>query len=227
MIYRAFLNRQEITGFPVDGIETTEIYGGNTLFWKKGNAPSTGFTLTITDGLTYYVPPSSFYIALKQIELYPLDLEIDLNRNNIEFGFWGEDQITENGSTQRVSSYAYLLCKAKTEELKKNIDKIFFYTLDYDGKEGDLPLGGPGVNPDAYKKVGSKIVLSDNVFSLETYSTSNIGNGGIQFFNLRNFNTSIGGYNPGIGAGITGSGALTPILHSFDTKEELMAWAVS
>lgn len=35
MIYKAFLNRQEITGFPVNGIETTEIYGGDTLLWKR------------------------------------------------------------------------------------------------------------------------------------------------------------------------------------------------
>ena len=35
MIYKAFLNRQEITGFPVNGIETTEIYGGDTLLWRK------------------------------------------------------------------------------------------------------------------------------------------------------------------------------------------------
>lgn len=35
MIYKAFLNRQEITGFPVKGKETSEIWGGNTLLWKK------------------------------------------------------------------------------------------------------------------------------------------------------------------------------------------------
>lgn len=35
MIYKAFLNRQEITGFPVNGKETTEIYGGDTLLWRK------------------------------------------------------------------------------------------------------------------------------------------------------------------------------------------------
>ena len=34
MIYKAFLNRQEITGFPVKGKETSEIWGGNTLLWK-------------------------------------------------------------------------------------------------------------------------------------------------------------------------------------------------
>lgn len=35
MIYKAFLNRQEITGFPVKGVETDEIWGGDVLFWKK------------------------------------------------------------------------------------------------------------------------------------------------------------------------------------------------
>ena len=35
MIYKAFLNRQEITGLPVKGKETSEIWGGNTLLWKK------------------------------------------------------------------------------------------------------------------------------------------------------------------------------------------------
>ena len=35
MIYKAFLNRQEITGFPVKGKETSEIWGGNVLLWKK------------------------------------------------------------------------------------------------------------------------------------------------------------------------------------------------
>lgn len=35
MIYKAFLNRQEITGFPVKGKETKEIWGGNTLLWRK------------------------------------------------------------------------------------------------------------------------------------------------------------------------------------------------
>ena len=37
MIYKAFLNRQEITGFPVKGKDTKEIWGGNTLLWRKDN----------------------------------------------------------------------------------------------------------------------------------------------------------------------------------------------
>lgn len=39
MIYKAFLNRQEITGFPVKGKDTTKIYGGNILLWKKSGIP--------------------------------------------------------------------------------------------------------------------------------------------------------------------------------------------
>lgn len=35
MIYRAYLNQQEITSFFLDGVETDEIWGGNTLLWKK------------------------------------------------------------------------------------------------------------------------------------------------------------------------------------------------
>lgn len=35
MKYRAFANGQEIEDFPINGVNTEEIYGGNTLFWKK------------------------------------------------------------------------------------------------------------------------------------------------------------------------------------------------
>lgn len=35
MIYKAFLNRQEITEFPVKGKDVSKIYGGNTLLWEK------------------------------------------------------------------------------------------------------------------------------------------------------------------------------------------------
>lgn len=222
-IYRAYANGEEITSFPVNGVETEEIWGGDTLLWKKENASSTTFELTVSDGLTYFVPPSSFYIAIKQIVLASYDIEVPLNSSNIEFGFWGEDVITESGSTKRVSSYAFLLCKAKTEEVKKNIDKIFFYTLDFDGKEGDFPIGGPSANPEVYQKVNSRIIYGDNVFSLETYNIES----GIRFFNLRNFNTSIGGYNPNIGSSITGTGNSIPTLHQFDSKEELLSWAIS
>lgn len=40
MIYKAFLNRQEITGFPVKGKDITKIYGGDILLWEKSGIPS-------------------------------------------------------------------------------------------------------------------------------------------------------------------------------------------
>lgn len=58
MIYKAFLNRQEITGFPVKGKDITEIYGGNTLLWKKGEQ---GRELGVTFFLGY--PTSAFNTA--------------------------------------------------------------------------------------------------------------------------------------------------------------------
>lgn len=39
MIYKAFLNRQEITGFPVKGKDVTKIYGGDILLWEKSGIP--------------------------------------------------------------------------------------------------------------------------------------------------------------------------------------------
>lgn len=35
MIYRAFANGKEITDFPISGVDTNAIYGGNTLLWEK------------------------------------------------------------------------------------------------------------------------------------------------------------------------------------------------
>lgn len=58
MKYKAFLNRQEITGFPVKGKDITEIYGGNTLLWKKEEK---GVELKVTFFLTY--PTSKFNTA--------------------------------------------------------------------------------------------------------------------------------------------------------------------
>ena len=35
MIYRAFANGEEITDFPISGVDTNAIYGGDVLLWKK------------------------------------------------------------------------------------------------------------------------------------------------------------------------------------------------
>ena len=45
--YAAFANRQEIEDFPINGVNTDEIYGGDTLLWKKNDEI---FTLSNTVG---------------------------------------------------------------------------------------------------------------------------------------------------------------------------------
>lgn len=46
MIYRAYANGEEITGFPINGVETKEIWGGDTLLWKKSEDEKT-FSTTL------------------------------------------------------------------------------------------------------------------------------------------------------------------------------------
>lgn len=41
MIYRAYANRQEITEFPINGVNTDEIWGGDILLWRRENIPPT------------------------------------------------------------------------------------------------------------------------------------------------------------------------------------------
>lgn len=60
MIYKAFLNRQEITGFPVKGKETSEIWGGNTLLWKK-EQPQIPFSNSIGFGSPN---PNKIYVTV-------------------------------------------------------------------------------------------------------------------------------------------------------------------
>lgn len=58
MKYRAFANGQEITEFPINGVNTDEIWGGDTLLWKKEQQ---GRELRVTFFLTY--PTSAFNTA--------------------------------------------------------------------------------------------------------------------------------------------------------------------
>lgn len=57
MRYRAFANGQEITEFPINGVNTDEIWGGDTLLWKKEQ----GTELQVTLFCTY--PTSKFNAA--------------------------------------------------------------------------------------------------------------------------------------------------------------------
>ena len=59
MIYKAFLNRQEITGFPVKGKETSEIWGGNVLLWKKSEEASNVFMFEWKDKIAFTLKGNS------------------------------------------------------------------------------------------------------------------------------------------------------------------------
>ena len=41
MIYRAYANRQEITEFSINGVNTDEIWGSDILLWRRENIPPT------------------------------------------------------------------------------------------------------------------------------------------------------------------------------------------
>lgn len=68
MIYKAFLNRQEITGFPVKGKDVSKIYGGNILLWEKsGKLPMK--EICCATGKTYWSPDTSKpYVSYDVVE---------------------------------------------------------------------------------------------------------------------------------------------------------------
>lgn len=222
-IYRAYANGEEITDFPVNGVNTKEIWGGDTLLWKKRETTDNNFTyITVGDALEYFVPPSSFFVHMKDITLAS-DNGIQLSNNDIEAGFFGKEEKTVSSNVRRYTSRAYLLFKAKTQKAKENIDKIFFYTASFDGKDTDedFPIFPYGDNKNVTKK-SAEIIYGDNVFSVSNYSVSN----GILMIDNHAYNVSIGGYNPGLhftkyrdDSGV--------IINKFDSKEALLEWAVS
>lgn len=53
MIYRAYLNQQEITSFFLDGVETDEIWGGDVLLWKKSEEASNVFIFEWKDKIAF------------------------------------------------------------------------------------------------------------------------------------------------------------------------------
>ena len=81
--YKAFSGGKEIDSFYSGGKEIQEIWGGDTLLWKKGSS-SVSFDLTVTEGLDYFVPPSSFFTAIKQIWSY-VKKKYKLNTTNFLF----------------------------------------------------------------------------------------------------------------------------------------------
>lgn len=223
-IYRAYANGEEITDFPINGVETQEIWGGDTLLWKKGETVDNNFVyITVGDALEYLVPPSSFSMYMRNITLVS-ENGIQLSNKDIEAGFFGQEEKTISNNTRRYTSRAYLLFKAKTKKARENIDKIFFYSISFDGKDTDedFPVFPYDENNKNVTKKQAKIIYGDNVFSISNYSESN----GISMIDNHIYNVSIGGYNPGLHFSKYRSDSGV-VIKEFKSKEELLAWAIS
>lgn len=109
MIYKAFLNRQEITGFPVKGKDTTKIYGGNILLWEKsGKLPMR--EICCARGTYYWAPDSSGpYKSFNEIEFSVRNQTEDGKKyltQNTKVGYYLE---YNHKSGQSFSCQAYVM----------------------------------------------------------------------------------------------------------------------
>lgn len=227
MKYRAYANGQEITEFPINGTNTNEIWGGNTLLWKKEDKQKPKLQLRMYAGAG---SDDNYY--QKQI-LLPTDNAVVLSEDNIEKGAYVYEKYYRDSSNLLTCDMnVYLLIKAKTEEVRKNIGKIYFLTSNYHGKMWDeaeyLVPNYPDKEEDIdkYKKVSSKLIYSNNVFSVEDYGTAQyptedmtLSNGGLTMFHNFKYTFYIGG---GINPTLFGKPDLI-----FKTKAELVNWALS
>lgn len=217
-IYRAYANREEITGFPINGVETQEIWGGDTLLWKKQEESYGNNYNYIASAFQYFVPVSSWYECTREYAL-PFNNVIRLTRNNIEIGFYGEEERIYQNNENLYSSRAYWLIKAKTQEVKNNISNIYFkkFYLDEDSEDAEYP------DVSEWEKEPAKLIYGDNVFSVNAYNTEN----GIAMHTRRKYNYSLAmparllcQFNT------SKEENKLPILKKFDTKAELLEWAI-
>lgn len=134
MIYKAFLNRQEITGFPVKGKETSEIWGGNVLLWKKS-----GFS--ILENLRGYVANQKC-ISANGINMLSV-LKSQTSSEGQVIGFFQEtspyvNKILTNGnyySSTRVISCGNYFYAIKVDRSNGGKDNTIsrFYKIDESG----------------------------------------------------------------------------------------------
>ncbi len=134
MIYKAFLNRQEIVGFPVKGKETSEIWGGNVLLWKKS-----GFS--ILENLRGYVANQKC-ISANGINMLSV-LKSQTSSEGQVIGFFQEaspyvNKILTNGSyssSTRVISSGNYFYAIKVDRSNGDKDSTIsrFYKMDESG----------------------------------------------------------------------------------------------
>ena len=83
--YAAFANRQEIEDFPINGVNTDEIYGGDTLLWKKDDSLAMKEICSVR--ATYYWTSDT---SLGYTRYYEVELSV---RNQTEDG---KEYISDN-----------------------------------------------------------------------------------------------------------------------------------
>lgn len=139
MIYKAFLNRQEIEDFPINGVNTDEIYGGDTLLWKKSDdSPKellrifTQFTGRDSDGNSYVCEYSEAIMNVSENGNYSIT----------ELGNAGASLVNVSGSTPPWHSYfvyAYLLFEATfSSKYAPSIGKFVKRTWQQWDKDGNV-----------------------------------------------------------------------------------------
>lgn len=218
-IYRAFVNGKEITRHHVNGKEISKVWGGNTLLWEKQSEVYGNSYNYIISSFQYFVPVSSWYECSREYAL-PFNNVIRLSGNNIEIGFYGEEEKTYVNNENLYTARAYWLIKAKTQEVKNNIQNIYFkkFYCDVDSKDASYPDVGE------WEKIPAKLIYGDNVFSIPDYDTKN----GILMHSRRRYNFSLSMPARMLCQFNASKGDSTlPALRKFDTKAELMTWAVS
>ena len=68
MRYKAFLNRREVANFPVSGIDTEEVYGGDMLLWER--VPTETFRFRLDPGIASTFGVSGEHVTIKFEDKY-------------------------------------------------------------------------------------------------------------------------------------------------------------
>ena len=231
--YKALSGGKEIDSFYSGGKEIQEIWGGDTLLWQKEKKDVSLILLKM------YVAAggTTANLTLRQLIL-PRDNVIPLSEDNIELGAYVyKKNYRDSNNRLTCDIVVHLLAKAKTKEVRQNIGKIFFLWNSYYGPswgedDNSFPHYLPPDYPkrvediDRYTKQYTKLIYSNNVFSTTEYSTSkhtekedDLKYNGIAMFLNFNYTFYIGG---GVNPTLYGLPDLV-----FDTKEELINWALS
>lgn len=139
MIYRAFANGEEITGFPINGVETKEIWGGDTLLWKKAETGAKEL-LRIFSRFTGYDSDKNPYVCEYGISL--MSQSEDGQYSITELGKAGVSLVNVTGSMPPWHSYfvyAYLLFEATFNSIyAPSFGKFFKNTWKQWDKNGNV-----------------------------------------------------------------------------------------